>query len=666
MIQGLAAIPYVGAVALGKALGVATAGLTAMEISNAITKKIQENPEIINTPQFKGLAFAMGLRIPGVIAPDADEMEKVRQDIEKNLKPGETEPPKIDLTEEFPLPEEELLPRLPGFGEGEKPDVPLTTGGSEVPEQINIPIITYSKGSPKDLKDLVDRSVGQEKGEKAIERIYNDDIFEGVLDKDQLRRMQQLEENYTGGLADLGDAGIPLILENNLLDQHEEFMEDYKDALANAARETLGNEFKAYRLMEKNDAINMLTKGEFPNIKRLQEDEDGNAVYEDLIIDMFGDKSPMPREAFSFSLSPKEALSFRFLSAGGRGDKKDEDFVLIEMKANPTDIIMRGHESEKDLVLRVDGEVAGSEYVTPKLFNVYDVSFGDGNKVELSENELFKNFVEQSKQTTKRGIGDNNPPSPIEDTDTPSSLAKENLNKKLLKETDADDKRAIEYLIELDDFYAKSVKERNEENPQLKNLPKLVEADKHFGAAANSFEGFENSQLIYMSPEEYLDLTKRFRPEKQSKLSKINSDYLTDLLKEGKELANYPYLYVKKLGDSYSVDGQEGIHRAIALKNMGYEEIPVVIQGIGKDADTGIENKVFTATPRSYLYNESWTQEHIGFVPRTIYSKGADDIFIVNPKDIREVRNKKQLFAEGYPFDRTKKADGGIVELLNL
>ena len=241
MIQGLAAIPYVGAVALGKALGVTTAGLTAMEISNAITKKIQENPEIINTPQFKGLAFAMGLRVPGVIAPDADEMEKVRQDIEKNLKPGETKPvdmpsttgettpPEIDTTEKFPLPEEKL-PILEGF--------------------------------PIDEKQL------------------------------------------------------------------------------------------------------------------------------------------------------------------------------------------------------------------PTIFET-------------------------------RGIGDNNPPSPIEDTDTPSSLAKENLNKKLLKETDADDKRAIEYLIELDDFYAKSVKERNEENPELKNLPKLVEADKHFGAAANSFENFKESQLIYMSPEDF-------------------------------------------------------------------------------------------------------------------------------------------------------------------
>jgi hypothetical protein len=209
--------------------------------------------------------------------------------------------------------------------------------------------------------------------------------------------MRQLEENYTGGLNDLGDAGIPVILENSLLDQHEEYMEDYQEALANAARETLGNEFKAYRLMEKDDAIKMLTEGEFPNIKRLQEDEEGNEVYKDVIIDMMGQETPLSREAFSFSLSPKEALSFRYLSAGGRRDKKDEDFVLIEMKANPTDIVMRGHESEKDLVLRVDGNVAGDRVVTPNLFNVYDIKYGDKNQVQLSENKEFKNFVDKSK-----------------------------------------------------------------------------------------------------------------------------------------------------------------------------------------------------------------------------------------------------------------------------
>ena len=146
----------------------------------------------------------------------------------------------------------------------------------------------------------------------------------------------------------------------------------------------------------------MLIDGEFPNIKTVQENEEGEDVYQDLIIDLFGRKTPMSREFFSFTLSPKEALQFRFLSAGGRRDKKDEDFVLIEMKAAPTDIVMRGHESEKDLILKVDGENAGSAYVTPNIFNVYDMNFGEKNKVELSENKEFKKFVEQSRQEVEQ------------------------------------------------------------------------------------------------------------------------------------------------------------------------------------------------------------------------------------------------------------------------
>jgi len=91
---------------------------------------------------------------------------------------------------------------------------------------------------------------------------------------------------------------------------------------------------------------------------------------------------------------------------------------------------------------------------------------------------------------------------------------------------------------------------------------------------------------------------------------------------------------------------------------MGYEEIPVVIQGVGKDKDTGLENKVFTATPRSYLYNQSFTQEYIGFIPDAIRSD--EKTIRISPVDIREVKSKEIL------FDRTKKTDGGIVELLNL
>ena len=401
MIQGLSAIPYMGAVALGKAVGVTTAGLSAMEISNAVTQKIKDNPELLNDPRFKAAALTFGINVPGYIAPDADEIEKVRKEIQEGLKPAETsspidqgpivlggsEPPKIETTEKFPAAEE--------VG-------PIKEQFPSEADKVNIPIITYSKDSPKDLKDLVERSVGQKKGEKAIEKIFDDSIFDDVLEPSELNRIRQLEDSYVGGLADLGDAAVPLIIENPMLSQHEDFMEDYKGALTKAAEETLGSEFKAYRLMEKDDALKMLIDGEFPNIKTVQENEEGEDVYQDLMVDVFGEKTPMSREFFSFTLSPKEALQFRFLSAGGRRDKKDEDFVLIEMNAAPTDIVMRGHESEKDLILKVDGENAGSAYVTPNIFNVYDMNFGEKNKVELSENKEFKKFVEQSRQEVEQ------------------------------------------------------------------------------------------------------------------------------------------------------------------------------------------------------------------------------------------------------------------------
>ena len=374
MIQGLAAIPYVGAVALGKALGVTTAGLTAMEISNAITKKIQENPEIINTPQFKGLAFAMGLRVPGVIAPDADEMEREKkriEDLEKERLKG-TPPPKIDLTEEFPLPEDDLLPRLPGFGEGEKPDVPLTTGGSEVPEQFPI-IFNIKDGKP---------------------------------------------------------------------------------------------EFK------------------YPTEEEIKE-----------------------------------------------------------------------------------------------LIN--------------EENE----------------------------------------------------------------FWKKNIENANKQNPQYspKNMPQVVEADKHFGAAAYTFQNYDDSKLIYMSPDEYLSLTKEYRSEegKENLGSKTNIKNLETLLKEGKELANIPILYVNKPfedSDSFEVVGQEGNHRAKAFKNLGYDKIPVVIEGSTRE----IREKIRDIFPTNIFSFSNYNKD------KKEYEQY--DSVLTKPTDFYDVLTKKPL------FDRTEKTKESfdIPEILKL
>jgi len=161
---GAAAIPFASTLSypvsygMAAVLGLSTAG-GAKVLGDRVTNYLKENPEIFNDPRFKAAALTFGLNIPGVIAPDADEMEKVRQDIEKNLKPGETkkidipltttgdsEPPKIDTTETFPAPEEKL---------------PITTGGSEIPEQL--PIIFEAKIpeklSEKALEDLKPETV---------------------------------------------------------------------------------------------------------------------------------------------------------------------------------------------------------------------------------------------------------------------------------------------------------------------------------------------------------------------------------------------------------------------------------------------------------------------------------------------------------------------------
>jgi hypothetical protein len=202
------------------------------------------------------------------------------------------------------------------------------------------------------------------------------------------------------------------------------------------------------------------------------------------------------------------------------------------------------------------------------------------------------------------------------------------------------------YIKKTNKFYEEEViPKANEKRPKLniKNLPKIVDADKHFGAAAMASSNYSESQLIYMSPQKYLDLTKRFRPVgTQGEGSKLKSDNIEQLLKDGKELANIPFLNVTKVGDGYKVTNQEGIHRAIAFKNLGYDKMPVVIRGTGIDKVAGVENKVYTATPKSYLYTEPWAKDYIGFIPKSIQSD--DEALLTKPEDFYNVRTKEKLF----------------------
>ena len=102
-------------------LGLSTAG-GAKVLGDRVTNYLKENPEIFNDPRFKAAALTFGLNIPGVIAPDADEMEREAEKIRELTKPtgfpaetekmpiktGETTPPKIDTKESFPAELEKL------------------------------------------------------------------------------------------------------------------------------------------------------------------------------------------------------------------------------------------------------------------------------------------------------------------------------------------------------------------------------------------------------------------------------------------------------------------------------------------------------------------------------------------------------------------------------
>jgi len=228
----LPALSYPATFGLAKILGITTAGVGATELGNKVTDYLKENPEVMNTPQFRGTALAFGINIPGIIAPDADEMEREAEKIREMTKPvgspaetedmpiktGETTKPEIDTKEFLPADTQQL---------------PTSTGGSEIPEvkkedfimfnkKANINSLTNEKGKKK-LFEIIDdqkKLIPNLRNKKDYERFLksqeikirdlpkNQAYKEPAISKEYKKVLSDYVTNYHGG--NIQNAGVGL------------------------------------------------------------------------------------------------------------------------------------------------------------------------------------------------------------------------------------------------------------------------------------------------------------------------------------------------------------------------------------------------------------------------------------------------------------------------
>ena len=157
---------------------------------------------------------ALASRISDTFFPDAEEMEKEKEKLKEMTKPvgSPVEPPKIDTTtgETKPLDIEKQKPPVSGTI-----DIPSTTGGSEIPEQLptifeSRKVENIKKTFDKVDKEYVDRDTGYA---KRIDNLYSEDFAKKVKNL--------VDNNYGGNVARLAnDLNIERVRINTLFSKH--------------------------------------------------------------------------------------------------------------------------------------------------------------------------------------------------------------------------------------------------------------------------------------------------------------------------------------------------------------------------------------------------------------------------------------------------------------
>ena len=101
-------------------------------------------------------------------------------------------------------------------------------------------------------------------------------------------------------------------------------------------------------------------------------------------------------------------------------------------------------------------------------------------------------------------------------------------------------------------------------------------SEKALKSAARDASGNSRTAITMMSPDEFL----RVVPTPENSISQKNVDKIAEHIKSGGKLDDVPFLTVK-MDDEMKMprySGHEGRHRALALKQLGIEEMPVRIK----------------------------------------------------------------------------------------
>jgi len=169
-----------------------------------------------------------------------------------------------------------------------------------------------------------------------------------------------------------------------------------------------------------------------------------------------------------------------------------------------------------------------------------------------------------------------------------------------------------------------------------------------------------NSDVVWMSPDDYLSMT----PETEQK----PRHSLRKMLEQGDEVQDIPTLDVETQGERAKIVDQDGRQRALVAKQEGVDLIPVSIHGISGDQPAWIEGMRGTIRPFNFMpvpkqETPPTIAERFGTGVRDVIGGGAQLLSHAVPSSIERAINhlNNYLADEGVPLARIP--EGGIDQM---